>query len=119
MKYLYISLILLFAVIAFTAVSSIYIYNVSQNMLGMIDDLENTELSAAAEKVTTIQEYWNCNRKMISLTVPNVQIDKTESYLSTLQYAFDHNDSEEYRKVLKLLKNSMNELSRLEKLSFQ
>ena len=80
-------------------------------------DFENTE--SVARSVQDISEYWNRQKKKISMSVSYNGIDKVDDSISVLNAAFSEKNRSEYGKALSMLAEAAEKIARLERISIE
>ena len=84
--------------------------------------LENTaeELTDSTRRESALAElesFWDKNRNFMSISIPDDELDKTESIIICLRCAYEEKNEYEFEKYRAELKNAADSISRKERFS--
>lgn len=122
MKSFIIAAIVLATILCAIFLNCLYINNVKENMTNLISaaqrtDFENSE--AVEQTVQNIADYWDQQKKKVSLSVSYNGIDKIDDGISVLRAACSGKNKDEYDKALSMLIEASDKIARLERISIE
>ena len=117
MKSFVITLLLLGAMLLGILVNSLYINNVVDRMLQMLNQLPDQNHDACAEKAREVLEYWNTQLGIVDLSINYLIVDRVTEQALLLVSSAEDGDFYGYRAALALLRDAVEDLGRLEAIS--
>ena len=109
--------ILFCLLIGIIIINSIYTKKIAEELEDKILalDFENE----ITDDIDSIQKYWKKKEKVIGISVGFKEIDKTSELIIALKVHYQYQNREEFEKAKLLLIDVIDEITRLEKLSFR
>ena len=113
-----IATIVLFCVMLLAAtLNFLYVNRVADEMTDLATDLPSPTDSACAEKAAALCKKWEKNAPIVGLTVGFLTVDKLSEHCQTLLSCAEVGDVYGYYSTLSLLKDSIDDVRRLEQFS--
>ena len=117
MKSFVITLLLLAAMLLGIVTNSLYINNVVNEMLKMLDELPEPSHPSCEEKARAIFDFWNTHQSPVELSVNYLIVDRVSEQARLLLAAAEQGDVYGYHAALTLLRDAVEDLGRLESLA--
>ena len=117
MKCFVLAILILGLITSAITLNCLYINKVSNSLLSLIERAIYEGIDGETNHITKINEEWTKTRKILSMSVSFIELDKIDTQLIVAKNAYDTGDAIEYERYMKLLKASFENLKRLEKLS--
>ena len=109
--------------VALICINNIYINRIADELEDMRRSLpsELTDENSSEIRNTTLHmlDFWKSNRSIAELSVAKTELDQLSNHLVVLNCAAEVRDNTEYRKSVALLTLAINDLKRLEQISFE
>ena len=119
MRSLIATVILVFAMVLAATANFIYINRLADSLTEMADSLPSPNDSACVEKAAALCKNWEKNAPLVGLTVGFLTVDKLSEHCQTLLSCAEVGDVYGYYSTLSLLKDSIDDVRRLEKFSIE
>ena len=100
-------------------VNFVFVNRTADAMHETVDALPAIDDPLCVEKISTLCEGWEKKAPIIGLTVGFLTIDKVSEYCETLRSCAEIGDVYGYYSTLTLLKDSIDDVRRLEKFSIE
>lgn len=94
-----------------------YVNSVSNTMLELIKSISNSPSDKNDEIIRNIQDYWKSQILAMKLSINYREIDEISNLIDTIQTANESNDSSKLAINIELLKNAIEKIIQLEKIS--
>lgn len=94
-----------------------YVNSVSNTMLELIESIPNSPSDKNDEIIRNIQDYWESQILPMKLSINYREIDEISNLIDTIQMANESNDSSKLAINIELLKNAIEKIIQLEKIS--
>ena len=94
-----------------------YVYSVSNTMLELIESISNSPSDKNDEIILNVQDYWESQILAMKLSINYREIDEISNLIDTIQTANESNDSSKLAINIELLKNAIEKIVQLEKIS--
>lgn len=94
-----------------------YVNSVSNTMLELIESISNSPSDKNDEIIRNIQDYWESQILPMKLSINYREIDEISNLIDTIQMANESNDSSKLAINIELLKNAIEKIIQLEKIS--
>ena len=117
MKSFVITLLLLGAMLLGILANSLYVNNVVDRMLEMLDQLSDLPHIASAEKARALLDYWNTQLGIVDLSINYLIVDRVTEQALLLVASAEGGDLYGYRAAMTLLRDAVEDLGRLEAIS--
>ena len=119
MRSLIATVILVFAMVLAATANFIYINRLADSLTEMADSLPSPNDSTCVEKAAALCKNWEKNAPLVGLTVGFLTVDKLSEHCQTLLSCAEVGDVYGYYSTLSLLKDSIDDVRRLEKFSIE
>lgn len=119
MRSLIATILLLSVMLLGAAVNFIYVNRVADDLTEMANALPSPDESACVEKITALYEKWEKNAPFVGLSVGFLTVDKLSEHCQTLRSCAEVGDVYGYYTALALLKDSIDDVRRLEQFSVE
>ena len=119
MKELKIAIFSFIILLTCTISNSIFIINSTNNLIVSIEGLPDMNSELCESGLEELESSWNHFKSKASLTSNYAEINKINLLISELRVHYSNQNEEDFDSVVENIINSLNELSRLEKLSFE
>lgn len=96
-----------------------YVNSVSNTMLELIESIPNSPSDKNDEIIRNIQDYWESQILPMKLSLNYREIDEISNLIDTIQMANESNDSSKLAINIELLKNAIEKIIQLEKISIR
>lgn len=96
-----------------------YVNSVSNAMLELIESIPNSPSDKNDEIIRNIQDYWESQILPMKLSINYREIDEISNLIDTIQMANESNDSSKLAINIELLKNAIEKIIQLEKISIR
>lgn len=117
------SVIMFAFLVALICINNIYINRIADELEDMRRSLpsELTDENSSEVRNTALHmlDFWRSNRSIAGLSVAKAELDQLSNHLVVLNCAAEVCDNTEYRKSVALLTLAINDLRRLEQISFE
>ena len=117
MRSLIATVVLCFLMIAAATANFIFVNHIADEMVDLVDSLPNINDPLCVEKTAALCEKWEKNAPIVGLTVGFLTVDKLSEHCQTLHSCVEVGDVYGYYSALTLLKDSIDDVRRLEKFS--
>ena len=117
MRSLIATVILCFLMIVAAIANFIFVNHIADEMVNLADSLPHINDPLCAEKTTALSEKWEKNAPIVGLTVGFLTVDKLSEHCETLHSCAEVGDVYGYYSTLTLLKDSIDDVRRLEQFS--
>ncbi len=94
-----------------------YVNSVSNTMLELIESISDSPSDENDEIIREIQDYWDSQIIPMKLSINYREIDEISNLIDTIQIANESNDSSKVAINIELLKNAIEKIVQLEKIS--
>ena len=115
MKSFICSIIIFAALIILIIINSIYIHNTSDEMLRHANSLSTNDVKGAQE----LCELWQKHRVLFSISIHDSKVERVTGLVENIKSAATVGDSAEFKKNITLLSELLEELKKIEEISFQ
>jgi hypothetical protein len=96
-----------------------YVNSVSNAMLELIESISDSPSDENDEIISKIQDYWESQILPMKLSINYREIDEISNIIDTIQMANESNDSSKLAINIELLKNAIEKIIQLEKISIR
>ena len=117
MRAFYASIILLILVVATVLINSIYINNTTEAIKNLALDVCEAE-SSREVKLENLKSYWEKHKRIMCLSVSFKDVNEITEYVIRFSCAVESNDISELRRSFELLKNSLDDIAKYERIYF-
>ena len=117
MKSFIITLLLLAGMLLGIFANALYINNVANEMLSMLDSLPDVGSDLCAPEARKILDYWNQQSVFVDLSVSYLILDRITEQASLLVAAAECGDLYGFRASLALLRDAVGDMRRFDELS--
>ena len=119
MRSLIATILLLVLMLLGAAANFIYVNRVADEMVELIDTIPDVGEPLCVEKIDALCKKWEKNAPIVGLTVGFLTVDKLSEHCQTLLSCAEVGDVYGYYSNLSLLKDSIDDVRRLEKFSIE
>ena len=119
MRSLIATILLLVLMLFGAAANFIYVNRVADEMVELIDTIPDVGEPLCVEKIDALCKKWEKNAPIVGLTVGFLTVDKLSEHCQTLLSCAEVGDVYGYYSNLSLLKDSIDDVRRLEKFSIE
>ena len=117
MKSFAVTLLLLVIMLLGIVTNSLYINNVANEMLQMLDALPDPSHPSCGEKARALLEFWNLHLSPVELSVNYLIVDRVTEQARLLVSSAEKGDSYGYAAARTLLRDAVEDLERLESMA--
>lgn len=117
MKSFAVTLLLLVIMLLGIVTNALYINNVANEMLQMLDELPDPSHPSCGEKARALLEFWNAHLSPVELSVNYLIVDRVTEQARLLVSAAEEGDSYGYAAARTLLRDAVEDLERLESMA--
>ncbi len=117
MKSFVVTLLLLAGMMLGIFANSLYINNVANTMLQMLDELPDLSDDNCPAMARNILDYWNRQTVFVDLSVSYTMVDRVTEQASLLVAAAEIGDLYGFRAALSLLRDAVGDMSRFDRFS--
>lgn len=118
MKSFYISIVILALIILIISLNFMYINNVSKNLTESVSHIQSLPFEEREAEVRRLEQYWEQERKIVSLSVRYTEIDRVDDYVISVSASYRDGNVHDCNQALALMLDAAKELARLEKFDF-
>lgn len=118
MKSFLVTLLLLTAMLFGIVANSLYINNVVTRMESALEQLPAPDHPDCPAQALALQEYWSKQVKTVDLSVNYLLVDRVSEQVALLSSCAQTGDLYGYYSALALLRDALDDLRHLERLSF-
>ncbi len=112
-----VTLILLAGTLGLILWNSLYINNVTNDLLARLDSLPDVKDPACGETVGEIRQIWDKNADLIDLSANHQSIERVEMQLTLMQEAAKTENADSFAAARALLRDALRDIQQFEKMA--
>ena len=117
MKSLIITIILFCLLLGCIIINSFFVHRTVAHLNDLLSQIEDSPDREST--LSELEAYWEKQEQLLSFSVSFRDLDHVGETLAGLRWAHDERDEKEFRKYHALLSDAVEEIARIERLSFE